>query len=219
MQLPAELVREMFRCGVVQVNTDTGFLLAAGGRSPLYLDHRRLFGVPGLREAALDVWAGALRGFMVSLLEGAGAVWSARDWCLAGTATAGIAPAFGLATRLGCSFAYVRSGAKGHGLARTVEGAEIKGLRVIMVDDMVTTGASLLQAADNVRLEGKETGVSVLGATSFTSRLARTGLGSPVALPFFSVVTVSGLLEEARRLELVPAGQWPVLKSWLAELR
>jgi orotate phosphoribosyltransferase len=213
------VIKDLFRLGVVRIDVDQGFALAAGGRSPVYLDHRRLFGEPGVREAALDLWCTTLKEFL-QLKVLVGGAFCPKDWVVAGTATAGIAPAFGLAGLLKCPFAYVRSGAKSHGLARRIEGADVQGRRVVVVDDMVTTGLSLMQAAEALNEEGAH----AVAATSFTSRISReelrgsakaAGSEEPWCLPFHAVLSLSLLFSRAVELGLVSEGQWPNLKAWL----
>lgn len=226
MTIPLKLVDLMFQYGCVCIDTDKGFALAAGGRSPVYLDHRRLFAVPGLRELALDLWTESLQGYLSRVVL-KGDRFVAADWVIAGTATAGIAPAFGLAARLGCPFAYVRSGNKAHGLGRAVEGAEVGSSRVVVVDDMVTTGSSLLTAAHQLKREG----AAVACATSFTTRVARHELawvacGAEVGasahepsaaerLDFYAVASLRELLGVARQLAVIRPEQWSEVDRWL----
>jgi orotate phosphoribosyltransferase len=219
----AALIAGLLEHGVLRIDTVSGFALASGGRSPVYIDHRRLFGVPGLREQALQLWAQGLRDFL-----SAGAVrlgpFEAGGWGIAGTATAGIAPAFGLAGLLGCPFAYVRSGAKRHGLGQMVEGASLDGLKVVVVDDMVTTGGSLLQAAKVLQ----DAGCDVVSATSFSSRqpcVSLPALEDPNAkvspdslskpLPFFALFTLFELLEAAHAARKISDSDWDQLRQWL----
>lgn len=199
-----QLVKQMFQKSVLQVHPGEGFVLTSGKVAPIYLDHRVLFGEPKLRLAALELWVGVIRrhchkrGIDPSQLV------------FAGTATAGIAPAFGLADRLGASFVYVRSAAKKHGLARQFEGHLPAGAPVAVIDDMVSTGGSLKQAAADLLQAGHQ----VVMTSSFTSR--RSGANSLSELtPFFSVFWLQELLETAKQLDLITAEQWERCEAWL----
>jgi orotate phosphoribosyltransferase len=174
--LEARVVAGFFEHGVALVNTQTPFTLASGASSPVYLDHRRVYSVPGLRDDLTSLWAARVREGLVHLLghlspgsaaqgdDHLGVVPPLADVVVAGTATAGIAPAYALASALGARFAYVRAKPKAHGLGRLVEGVWNGGEACIVVDDMVTTGGSLLEAAAALRAEGAR----VLFATSIT---------------------------------------------------
>jgi orotate phosphoribosyltransferase len=207
----------LFEHAVVRINTTDGFLLTGGGRAPVYLDHRRLFGIPKLREAALDVWADQLRTKIMQYTSPQADV--TRVGCV-GTATAGIAPAFGLATRLGAPFGYVRSSPKAHGLGQIVEGAPLDGTPVLVVDDMVTTGGSIIQACNILR----KAECSVILATSFTSKYKQSSLklnathnaneNGIVVTDFVHVFSLHELLESGNALGCMTSDQWQAVAKW-----
>lgn len=151
------IIKEMFEHKVVEVNLEKPFVLASGITSPLYLDHRRIFSVPSLRRQLVEAW-------QEFLVEQVGKI-SFKDVVFAGTATAGIAPAYALAETCGAAFVYVRSKLKEHGAGRAIEGLFEPEKQHIVVDDMVTTGGSLLRAVDILQNHD----VKVLCATSVTS--------------------------------------------------
>ncbi len=151
------IVAGFFRHGVAQVNAREPFRLASGALSPVYLDHRKIFSIPGLRDDVAALWAGVV-------VKALGVPLFPSDTVIAGTATAGIAPAFALASHLSARFAYVRTKPKSHGLGRMVEGVWAGGEACVVVDDMVTTGGSLLEAASRLREESGR----LLLATSIT---------------------------------------------------
>ena len=164
-RLKAEIVAGFFRHRIAMVNTSEPFRLASGSLSPVYLDHRRIFSVPELRGKVVTLWADVVRA------EVGDPSVAQADLVVAGTATAGIAPAYALASKLESRFVYVRSKAKEHGLGRMVEGVWAPGDGCIVVDDMVTTGGSLLEASARIR---DERGKPLL-ATSITRHdFART---------------------------------------------
>lgn len=204
------LIPMLFEHGVVRINTHEGFLLTSGLRAPVYLDHRRLFGIPKLREAALDVWTQLLLSTVETLKR---APRAAAPACV-GTATAGIAPAFGLASRLELPFGYVRSSPKAHGLGQSVEGAPVEGTAVFVVDDMVTTGGSLVQACNTLL----KTNCSVMFATSFTSKHKRNSLtldaASNVQTHFLHVFSLRELLEAGKTLGCIASDEWQPVAQW-----
>lgn len=218
--LKREIVLGFFRHGVAVVNTREPFRLASGALSPVYLDHRRIFSVPGLREQVALLWAKEVLGGLglpPQLCESSsgGRLLSSlpENLVLAGTATAGIAPAYALACQLQTRFAYVRAMPKAHGLGRLVEGVWRGNEPCVVVDDMVTTGGSLLEAAANLRAES----ANLLLATSITrhdfpSTQARF---EAAGLKLVSCFTSRELFSLASEVGLVQASDLGVVLAWL----
>lgn len=125
------------------------FTFASGIKSPIYCDNRLLIGNVAARQLVSDAFA--------TLVGAAGVV--------AGTATAGIPWAAWVAERANRPMAYVRSGAKTHGRGRQVEGADISGADVLLLEDTVSTGESAVTAIDALYTEGAR---SVTCACIFT---------------------------------------------------
>jgi orotate phosphoribosyltransferase len=139
-----ECARELVAIGAVEVRADPQqwFVWASGRRAPIYCDNRLLISFPKLRARIADALAEAIRRG----LPGAEVV--------AGTATAGIPHAAWVAERLELPMVYVRASAKDHGRARRVEGRPLRGERVVLVEDLISTGASALAAVEALRAEG-----------------------------------------------------------------
>lgn len=199
-------VTRLCRAGVLNINGSTGFTLTSGQSAPVYLDHRLLFGIPELRREALALWTQQVTSLVPDLKRGAVTV--------VGTATAGIAPAFGLAEALELPFAYVRSSAKSHGLGRIVEGALNPGDGVVVVDDMVSTGGSVLAAADRLR----EAGHAVVLVTSFTSRQPGESVIRERRYPFASVFQLGQMLAIARDAGMMTEADWRSCAAWLESI-
>ena len=118
------------------------FKLSSGGRSRYYVDVRRVWGDPAASSRLVDLAAAYIA-----------AVGLDFD-VVAGVATGGLPLAALLSERLAVPMAYVRVERKGHGLGRLVEGAPVAGRRVLVVDDVATTGGSLARAVEALREEG-----------------------------------------------------------------
>ena len=206
----SELVQGLFEYGIVSVNTQQPFVLASGRTSPVYFDHRRLFSVPKLRTLALRAWACALEIAFPKLSspDGQGVV-------IVGTATAGIAPAFALAQLMQKRFAYVRSQSKAHGMGRMVEGVWKEGDTCLVVDDMITTGKSVLEAVARLR---QECGI-VMGVTSFNSHpfASTEARFAEAAVPFFSLHKSDELLGMATELGLITEAELQIVLRWYAQ--
>jgi len=123
------------------------FTWASGWRSPIYCDNRMTLSFPEVRGFLRDAFAEKVR----QLYPDAGLI--------AGVATGAIAHGVLVAERLGLPFIYVRSGAKDHGLGNQIEGYYEKGQKVVVIEDLISTGGSSLGAVRVLR----EAGCEVLG--------------------------------------------------------
>lgn len=205
-----DLVKGFFAHRIIEVNTRTPFVLASGKTSPVYFDHRRIFSLPKLRDAVVHAWAVKLSDALA-----AQGISSGSEIVLAGTATAGIAPAYALAQAMGCAFVYVRSKPKGHGQGRMVEGAfdEVAHRPMVVVDDMVTTGGSLLESVRALRAEG----AMLCLATSITRHdfaATRTRFAES-SLNLVTLFTTHEIFDTASRLGLLGGDDLRVMMSWL----
>ena len=124
---------------------DNLFTWASGIRSPIYCDNRLTMSFPVVRDAIAEAFAEKVKDL--------GDVDA-----IVGTATAGIAHAAYLSQKLDLPMAYVRSGAKDHGKGEQIEGIVIKGDRVVLVEDLISTGGSSLKAAKALQAAGAEVG-------------------------------------------------------------
>ncbi|NPA04756.1 MAG: orotate phosphoribosyltransferase [Crenarchaeota archaeon] len=136
----ADLVlKHLRRCNAILVGE---FRLSSGATSHIYIDARRLLGDPEARATITSLLAARIADIIDDVDV------------IAGLATAGIPWATLLAAHYSKPLAYVRSRGKGHGLGRMVEGAECRGRRILIVDDVATTGGSLLHGVRALRSEG-----------------------------------------------------------------
>lgn len=118
------------------------FTWASGWKSPIYCDNRRTLGFPEIR--------GIIRDALVQTVS----QYYPDVEVIAGVATGAIAQGVLVADDMGLPFVYVRSSAKGHGLGNQVEGYLEAGKKVVVVEDLISTGGSSLAAVDALRKVG-----------------------------------------------------------------
>lgn len=133
-QLGITLAGHLFDIGAVHINLDDPFRWSSGWWSPMYCDNRLTLSYPAIRAVVAS-------GFQ-SLLASQNHVADA----ICGVATGGVPHGMLLADRLDLPFLYVRSAAKGHGLGNQLEGLVLPGKNVIVVEDLISTGSSSMQA-------------------------------------------------------------------------
>lgn len=206
-----DIIQGFFSEKIIQISVNPLFKLASGKEAPLYLDHRKIFSHPKLRKQVLTAWA--------TLLKDESVVTQAQaknTLVFAGTATAGIAPAYALAEQFSAGFVYVRNKPKEHGLKSTVEGFLPPHAQIVLVDDMVTTGSSVLQALDNVRQENANvTLVTSISRHDF-KKTAAAFANKHVSIT--SLFKTKFLFETARTMNLLTAHEMSVVNAWLNQL-
>ena len=152
------IAKELLSINAVFLRPEQPFTWASGIKSPIYCDNRLILTAPRVRE---QVEAGLAELVKTHFPE-----------CevLMGTSTAGIAHAAIVATILDLPMGYVRSGAKDHGRTNRIEGKLEKGQKVVVVEDLISTGGSCIEVVDALR----EAGADVLGIVSiFTYGMKR----------------------------------------------
>ena len=150
--------RHLLSIGAVFLRPDEPFVWASGIKSPIYCDNRLILTAPEARNEVEQAIADTVR----------------REYpeaqVLMGTATAGIAHAAIAAHLLGLPMGYVRSGSKDHGRKNQIEGKLTPGERVVVIEDLISTGGSVLDTVAALRAAGAE----VLGVISiFTYGMAK----------------------------------------------
>ena len=145
-----KIARALLSIGAVIVRPDEPFTWASGIKSPIYCDNRLTLTAPEVRTEIENGLANLVRTKFPECEV------------LMGTSTAGIAHAAIVGHLMGLPMGYVRSGAKDHGKKNQIEGKLEKGEKVVVVEDLISTGGSVLEVVDVLRQAGAE----VLGIVS-----------------------------------------------------
>ncbi len=197
----AEQIARMFlEIGVIKLNAQSPYTWASGWKSPIYCDGRISLSYPPVRSY--------IKGELVTLIAQR---FSEAD-AIAGVATAGIPQGALVADQLELPFMYVRSKAKAHGMTNMVEGEIVKGQKVVVIEDLVSTGGSSLKAIAALELLGLE----VLGLVSvFTYGFdqAREAF-TRASIPFVSLCNYDTLIKEAVEQDTVSINELSSLRDW-----
>ena len=154
------IARDLLKIQAVFFRPDEPFTWASGIKSPVYCDNRLTLTAPEVRT---DVETGL--GELVK-------EYYPEVEVLMGTSTAGIAHAAIVGHLLGLPMGYVRSGAKDHGRKNQIEGKLLPGQKVVVVEDLISTGGSVIEVVNVLR----ESGAVVLGVVSIFTYGMRRGL-------------------------------------------
>ena len=158
MTLATEIASHLLDIKAVYLQPDNPFTWASGIQSPIYTDNRVTLSYPDTRTLIED-------GFVQKIKEEFPDVE-----VIAGTATAGIPHGAIIADRMDLPFAYIRSKPKDHGAGNQVEGRIFKGQKMVVIEDLISTGGSVLDAVAAAEREGAD----VLGVVAiFTYELPK----------------------------------------------
>lgn len=141
MNFATEVARNLLQIKAIKLSPQSPFTWASGLKSPIYCDNRTLLSYPLIRDMVIEGLVEKSKLFQPFDL-------------VAGVATAGIPHGALLADRLRLPFVYVRAKAKEHGRQNLIEGELKSGQRVLVIEDLISTGGSSLQAVDALRSEG-----------------------------------------------------------------
>ncbi len=201
-----KIAEYLLQIKAIKLQPSNPFTWASGWKSPIYCDNRKTLSFPEVRSFIRDSFAGVVKEYY----PGAELV--------AGVATGAIAHGALVAEKLGLPFIYVRSEAKEHGLGNQIEGYYEKGQKVVVIEDLISTGGSSLGAVRALR----EAGCDVLGmAAIFTYEFSKSADGFKAAgcelhtLSNYSVLISTAVdtgyitnddVETLKRWRLDPAG-------------
>ncbi|HIU28027.1 MAG TPA: orotate phosphoribosyltransferase [Candidatus Fimisoma avicola] len=155
-----KIAKDLLSIKAVFFRPEEPFIWASGIKSPVYCDNRLTLTAP---EVRLDIEEGLAEVIRENYPDAQ---------VLMGTATAGIAHAAITAHILGLPMGYVRSGAKDHGRKNQIEGRLEKGQKVVVIEDLISTGGSVIETVNVLR----EAGADVLGVASIFTYGMQKGL-------------------------------------------
>ena len=142
--LKKEFASKLLKIKAIKLQPNNPFTWASGWKSPFYCDNRKTLSYPELRNfVKLEICHAILESFP-------------ETEAVAGVATGAIAQGALVAEELNLPFVYVRSKPKDHGLENLIEGELKPGMKVVVIEDLVSTGSSSLKAVEAIRKDGCE---------------------------------------------------------------
>ncbi|MCC7245430.1 MAG: orotate phosphoribosyltransferase [Saprospiraceae bacterium] len=199
IDIASDTARHLLRIKAVKLSPNEPFTWASGMLSPIYCDNRVALSHPDVRKFIKNALAEKSREF-----EEFDAV--------AGVATAGIAHGALLADVLGKPFAYVRSSVKEHGRRNMIEGEVQAGQRVLVVEDLISTGGSSLVAVDALRQAGAVP-IGVLAIFEYGFEKAKKTFQEKDTI-FKTLTNYDALVKEAVRTGYITEQDLDTLKKW-----
>lgn len=182
----------------VTLNAKEPYAYASGIRSPIYCDNRVLLGNCTDRKIIVNSFINAAKALDFDIV--------------AGTSTAGIPWAAWIADKLKKPMCYIRTKAKDHGMGKRIEGADVSGKKIIIIEDLVSTGGSSISAVDAARGSGAVVmGVIAIFTYEFEKSISTfKDAKCPLAAltDFSTLIRVAKSLNYISKLELNMARKW-----------
>jgi orotate phosphoribosyltransferase len=194
------VAEKLLQVNAIKLNPSQPFTWASGWKSPIYCDNRKVLSFPFIRD------------FIKSEMCNVVFEKFPEAELLAGVATAGIAWGAMAADQLKLPYIYVRPKPKEHGLGNQIEGFYEGGQKVVVIEDLVSTGKSSLQVVDVL----KDQGLEVIGIVSiFTYGFpAATEAFRKASLAYYSLTDYPSLIELAINKGIISAEQQELLLQW-----
>jgi orotate phosphoribosyltransferase len=195
-----ELAQHLLEIGAIKLDPENPYTWASGWKSPIYCDNRQTLAYPKIRKKITT----GLYTLICNFFPGATAI--------AGVATAGIPQAAWLADKMGLPLLYVRPEPKAHGTGSQIEGKLMEGSRVLVVEDVISTGKSALQAVKALRDAGA-TVIGIVSAFTYGFEIATRSL-EDAEVRMASITDYEVLLEVAQENKFINKTQQKTLEQW-----
>lgn len=194
------VAEKLLQSNAIKLNPAQPFTWASGWKSPIYCDNRRVLSFPFIRDFIKSEMCNVIfQEFPEAEM-------------LAGVATAGIPWGAMAADQLKLPYIYVRPKPKEHGLGNQIEGYYEAKQKVVIIEDLISTGKSSLQVVDVVKAAGLEVlgmvSIFTYGFSVATENFAKAGV------PFISLTNYGSLIELAVEKGIVSADQQEILMEW-----
>jgi orotate phosphoribosyltransferase len=194
------VAEKLLQINAVKLNSQNPFTWASGWKSPIYCDNRKLLSYPHVR----DFIKSELTNLVFTEFPGAEVI--------AGVATAGIPHGTLVADLLSLPFIYVRSKPKEHGMGNQIEGVLESGQEVVVIEDLISTGKSSMQAIEAIRAAGgKVIGLVSVFNYGFT---AAANLFEQEGIRTLSLSHYNALLDLALEKQLIQSSELNLLEKW-----
>ncbi len=193
------IAKKLLQINAIIINAQNPFTWASGIISPIYCDNRLALSHVEVREIITEAFEYKAEKF-------------GKFDVIGGVATAGVPHGAILAAKMGLPFVYVRAAAKEHGKKNLIEGRLLPGQKVLLIEDLISTGGSSLKAVEAVRENGNEV-MGVMAIFSYEFAAADEAFAAQQC-PFATLSSYSTLLEQALEENYITENQLNLLKNW-----
>lgn len=195
-----EIAKSLLDIGAVGLSPSEPYTWSSGLKSPIYCDNRLTISYPEVRKKI----ANGLADFIKEHFP--------ETDIVAGTATAGIPHAAWVSDILSLPMCYIRSKAKAHGAGKQIEGVAKPGSNVVVIEDLISTGGSSLNAIEAVRAEGCNV-VGVVAIFTYGLDVAKKQF-EDAGIPYFTISDYDALVDVAIETGKISKEELAKLKQW-----
>ncbi len=199
MTIAQEVAKNLLQINAVKLSPQNPFTWASGIKSPIYCDNRITLSYPAVRDFIIQAFVEKAQEFEPFDI-------------VAGVATAGIPHGALIADRMKKPFIYIREKAKSHGRQNQIEGVITEGARVLVIEDLISTGGSSIKAVEAAREAGCVV-VGVLAIFSYGFEKAQK-VFSEANCPFDTLSNYDTLITQAIENQYVKPDELATLQSW-----
>lgn len=192
--------KKLLEIKAVKLQPSNPFTWASGWQSPIYCDNRKLMSYPDIRVFIKVEFARII-------LEKYPQVQA-----IAGVATGAIAPGALVADLLGLPFVYIRSTPKGHGLENLIEGDLRPKQKVVVIEDLVSTGKSSIKAVEAIRADGSDV-IGMLAVFSYGFTVAERNM-KEARVELTTLCNYDAILDESLRTDYIDESELKTLQDW-----
>lgn len=194
------IAQSLLEIKAVTLSPEARYTWSSGIKSPIYCDNRVTLAYPEIRE---NIYQG-----LIQLIKE-----HAQDVeIISGTATAGIPHAAFVADQLKLPMSYVRSKSKGHGKGNQIEGALSKGKKVVVIEDLISTGGSSINAVEALIEDGAEV-LGVFAIFTYGINKAEEAF-KEINVPFYTLSNYDELISVAEKEGYIENKDIKTLKAW-----
>lgn len=199
-QIDRLLAEKLLRISAIKLQPELPFIWASGWNSPIYTDNRKTLSYPDVRTfIKVELCRMIIENFP-------------RPDAVAGVATGAIAQGALVADELGLPYVYVRSTPKDHGLENLIEGTLTPGMRVVVIEDLISTGKSSLKAVEAVRAAGCEV-VGMAAMFTYDFPIARQAF-EDAKVRLLTLSNYNSMLDAALASGYISADDLETLRVW-----
>lgn len=195
-----EISSKLLEIGAIKLNASNPFTWSSGIKSPIYCDNRLALSYPAVRTFVKNELVQTIKENF-SDVQG-----------IAGVATAGIPQGALIADALGLPFIYIRSSPKNHGMTNLIEGKITPSLKIVVVEDLVSTGGSSLKAVEAIRKSKMEV-LGMVAIFNYGFEVAENNFNQS-RVTLFCLSDYDHLLQEAIKSDYIREEDLNDLRSW-----
>jgi len=200
VQTQVEVAAKLLEIETIKIQPANPFTWVSGWKAPIYCDNRKILSYPEVRSFICDKFVEIIREKYKNAEV------------IAGVATGAIAHGVLVADRLGLPFIYLRSKPKGHGLENLIEGDLKKGQKVVVIEDLISTGESSLKAAEAVNNFGGKV-IGMLSIFTYDFNISKEKFRS-AGIELTPLSSYPILIEMALKLKKITEDQVNTLMEW-----